>query len=237
MVKISHEQPCLKIIENSNDSHHCNFCKRITNHKLLFKADFQSTYYAEDDYDNSVTSYETVNLIQCQGCMQPSIFNVKMDSEDVDYSEDGLSLITRESYYPPRKDIFEFDGHYLLPQALSDLYSETIGAINNELHTIAGIGIRGLIETICNQEKIEGNNLCNKIDNLFSEGKISRDSKEILHALRKTYNKSAHDSFKPSRAQLEISLEIIELLMKQIYVHKSETEKHFQIEKPQIENK
>lgn len=231
MVKIIHEHPCLEIIENSHESHHCNFCKRITNHKLLFKADFEATYYTEDAYDNSVTYYESVNLIQCQGCMYPSIFNVKRDSEDVDYSEGVPQLITRESYYPPRKDIFEFDGHYSLPQALSDLYSETIGAINNELHTIAGIGIRGLIETICNQEKIEGNNLCNKIDNLFSDGKISRDSKEILHALRKTYNKSAHDSFKPSRDQLEISLEIIELLMKQIYVHKSETEKHFQIGK------
>ncbi|MGX9306687.1 DUF4145 domain-containing protein, partial [Pantoea dispersa] len=92
---------------------------------------------------------------------------------------------------------------------------------------IAGIGIRGLIETICREENIAGDNLEKKIDNLFNGGKISNDSKAILHSLRKIYNKSAHESFKPSKEQLYVSLEIIELLMKQLYIHSPLAKKHF----------
>ncbi|EPN4482803.1 DUF4145 domain-containing protein [Klebsiella aerogenes] len=210
-----------KLIQKSIE---CHVCGRITNHSSLVKVNFSETHHQDDEYDNSITGYEIFEILQCQGCMQPTLMVEKSNTEEVDYMK--LEPIVRTEFYPKREELTKFENSYRLPIALNDLYSETITAINNNCFTIAGIGIRGLIETICKEENIEADNLAKKIDKLFLEGKISSDGKEILHSLRKLYNKSAHDSFKPSRQQLLLSLDILELLMKQIYVHSNDAKIH-----------
>ncbi|MEQ9916421.1 DUF4145 domain-containing protein [Pectobacterium aroidearum] len=226
MSRITWEIPTIKFNDDIFVSVDCHICERITNHKRLIEVKLSSTQHEDDLYDNSVTCYKNLKILQCQGCMEPSLKTETYDSENIDYntSEPKISV----DYYPKRKQLLQFEHTYRLPTALRDMYIETISAINSECLTIAGIGIRGLIETICKEEKIEGRNLEEKINNLFTEGKISGDSKVILHSLRILYNKSAHESFKPSIEQLNLSLDIIELLMKQIYVHSHEARKYLQ---------
>ncbi|MGX9241310.1 DUF4145 domain-containing protein [Pantoea dispersa] len=221
------DEPKLKILDNIMQSIECHQCNSETNHKVLTNAVFSVSYYTDDEYDNSMDASTRIEIIQCQGCMSPSVRFSSWDSEAVDYHSGGVDPIITYDFYPKRKQLVVFDKSYELPSALQDLYSETINAINNGSPTIAGIGIRGLIETICREENIAGDNLEKKIDNLFNGGKISNDSKAILHSLRKIYNKSAHESFKPSKEQLYVSLEIIELLMKQLYIHSPLAKKHF----------
>ncbi|HHR0987936.1 TPA: DUF4145 domain-containing protein [Klebsiella oxytoca] len=229
MSKVTWTEPKVLVDKLNNTSIECHVCGRITNHKSLAQVSFSETYHSEDEYENSITGYKTLEILQCQGCMEPTLKTETSNTEDMDFSTYQLNI--NIDYYPKRKELTQFEHSYRLPTALCDLYSETITAINNNCLTIAGIGIRGLIETICKEEKIEGNNLFEKIDNLFTEGKISSDGKSILHSLRKLYNKSAHDSFKPSQQQLLVSLDILELLMKQIYVHTYDAKIHFSDEK------
>lgn len=219
MGKIVWEKPKIDIDSDSYMPSDCNSCGSLKNHKLLVSSNFEDTYFAEDTHDNSITEYKKISIIQCQGCMQPSVIMKTWNSEHFDYFGENYEPIFDIEHFPKINDLVAFDGLHYLPTALMDLYSETLTAINNNCLTIAGIGIRGLIETVCNENNISGNNLFEKIDNLFSDGKISHDGKEILQSLRKLYNQSAHKSFKPSKTQLKLSLEIMELVMKQIYVH------------------
>lgn len=226
MSRITWENPTIKFNDDIFLSVDCHICERITNHKRLVEVKLSSTLHEDDQYDNSVTCYKNLKILQCQGCMEPSLKIEEYDSENIDFytNEPEISV----DYYPKRQQLLQFEHTYRLPTALRDMYIETISAINSECLTIAGIGIRGLIEIICKEEGIKGRNLEDKINNLFTEGKISGDSKVILHSLRILYNKSAHESFKPSREQLNLSLDIIELLMKQIYVHSHEAKKFLQ---------
>ncbi|WP_313668788.1 DUF4145 domain-containing protein [Atlantibacter sp.] len=230
MANVTWSEPEIKTEGLSNTSNECHICKRFTHHKSLVKINFSETCDAEDEYSNSETYYQQYEIIQCQGCMQPSLKIERCSSDDINYNSYEPNISTE--YYPKRSELAQFEGAGNLPKALYDMYNETIIAINSECYTIAGIGIRGLIETICKEEKIEDYYLNDKIDKLFSVGRISSDSKDILHSLRKLYNKSAHESFKPSLQQLNVSLDVIELLMKQIYIHSYQAKQHFPGKKP-----
>lgn len=221
------DEPKLKLLDNINESIECYYCNIETNHKVLSSAQFSASFFTDDEHDNSIHATTSIEIIQCQGCMSPSTRFSSWDSEAVDYHSDGLDPIISYDFYPKRNQLIAFDNAYQLPSALEDLYLETVNAINNGSLIIAGIGIRGLIETVCREENIEGKNLEQKINSLFAAGKISKDSKDILHSLRMIYNKSAHESFKPSKEQLYISLEIVELLLKQLYIHSHLAKKHF----------
>ncbi len=221
------DEPKLKLIDNVSESIECHCCNLETNHKVLSSAKFSASFFSDDEYDNSIHGATCIEIIQCQGCMTPSTRFSSWDSEAVDYHSNGADPIISYDFYPKRNQLVAFDKAYQLPTALEDLYLETVNAINNGSLIIAGIGIRGIIETVCKEENIEGKNLELKINGLFAAGKISNDSKDILHSLRMVYNKSAHESFKPSKEQLYISLEIMELLLKQLYIHSHLAKKHF----------
>ncbi|UBU95283.1 DUF4145 domain-containing protein [Edwardsiella tarda] len=217
MSRVTWEKPKIEIHDNIFESIGCHVCKTITNHKKLVEVNLISTLHADDEYHNSISYYKDVGIFQCQGCMDYLLKVETCNSDSIDYDtyEPDVSV----DFYPKRNQLSPFEYTHLLPAALRDIYDETISAINSECLTIAGIGIRGLIETICNEEGVKGRTLEEKINTLFNDGKISADSKVILHSLRTLYNKSAHESFKPSLEQLKLSLDIMELLMKQIYVH------------------
>lgn len=225
MNRVTWEEPKINLDCLKNTSTECHICGRVTNHKSLVRVSFSEIHHSDDEYDNSITAFKSFLIIQCQGCMEPSLKIESGNSEDIDYNT--YEPDTTVEYYPKRQELTQFENSFLLPKALNDLYSETITAINSGCLTIAGIGIHGLIETICKEENIEGSNLHEKIENLHKEGKISKDSKEVLHSLRKLYNKSAHESFKPTIQQLQLSLDVIELLMKQIYIH-ADMKKYFE---------
>lgn len=226
MNRFTWEDPVVTSVNLENCSSPCVQCNQQTNHKQLVSAKFSRTYHADDKYGNEITYINYIIIMQCQGCMSFSVKNESMNSEDIDYSDEMDPFIEIE-YYPSRTEVKNFEDDYFLPQAISNLYSETVTAINNNCYTIAGIGIRAIIETICNEHKIAGRTLERKIDNLYIAGKISNDSKSILNSLRKVYNKSAHESFKPNKEQLLLSLEIVKLLLRQLYVHSGMAKKHF----------
>ena len=223
MSNVTWSDPKVILDDLKNRSNECHICRSTTNHKSLVKVLFSITNEAEDEYSNSETGWKEFEIIQCQGCMEPRLKVEEYNSEDMNCH--ALEPIIAFSYYPAMNEQIPFEHLHRLPEALSDMYTETLSAINNGCLTIAGIGIRGLIETICREEEISGRDLFAKINNLFTAGKISNDNKEILHSIRQLYNRSVHESFKPTIKQLRVSLDIIELLMKQIYVHSHDIKK------------
>lgn len=224
MSNVTWSDPKVILDDLKQRSNECHVCRKTTNHKSFVRVCFSETHEAEDEFLNSETGYKEFEIIQCQGCMEPRLKVEHYSSVDINYNthEPNISV----ELYPAFNEQLPFEHLYRLPEALSDMYTETLIAINSGCLTIAGIGIRGLVETICREEEISGHNLYEKVENLFIEGKISADNKSILHSIRELYNRSAHESFKPSIKQLRVSLDIIELLMKQLYIHSHEVKKH-----------
>lgn len=231
MSRITWDNPTIITTGLVNISETCHECHRLTNHLQLVQTSFNRTYHADDEYNNSMTCYDEVIILQCQGCMNLKVKHEMSNSEDIECINGDYESIKTTEYYPKHGKVKSMEKAYLLPNAIRGMYTETISAINNDCLIIAGIGIRGIIETICQEEGVESFKLDKKIDELFTRGKISNDNREILHSLRKLYNKSAHESLRPSEEQLKISLEIVEVLLRQIYVHSDLAKLHFKNDK------
>ena len=80
------------------------------------------------------------------------------------------------------------------------------------------MGLRMLVEAICLEQKIPGLNLQSKIRKLHELGMISKNELPILDKLRLIGNDSAHKIKSFSIDKLSYALDIINHIIKSIYV-------------------
>lgn len=64
------------------------------------------------------------------------------------------------------------------------IYKETVKAINAECYTLAAAGFRAVIESICLDKQIEGDNLEAKVNNMQKAGIITMEDRNRLHSVR-----------------------------------------------------
>ncbi|WP_140386550.1 DUF4145 domain-containing protein, partial [Vibrio parahaemolyticus] len=69
----------------------------------------------------------------------------------------------------------------------------------DEAYTLAGIGFRATIEAVCNDQSIQGKELSTRINNLASNGLISKKDSTRLHSIRFLGNDAAHDIKVPKK--------------------------------------
>jgi hypothetical protein len=203
----------------------CIQCKRETNHKVLYE--FKRTY------DNEVVwAFGTWQIIECLGCEDVSFREVWENSEDIDPIEG--CLIENVKLYPRRsKETLPIKTYYNVPIKIKNIYNETIDAFNNEMLILCSGGLRATIEGICNNEIIlDGQdefppkgistiqtkmNLPEKISKLSENGLLTKNHAAILHEHRFLGNEALHTLDQPSKAELKIAIEIIELTLDNIY--------------------
>lgn len=106
-----------------------------------------------------------------------------------------------------------------LPAQIRAIYSETIEAIANQSPVLAGIGLRALVEAVCKEKGAPGENLFKQINSLQADGTLSKGSTTILHQIRTLGNDAAHESKAHSASQLSLAMDIIENLLKEVYIH------------------
>lgn len=192
----------------------CIRCDGETCHKVLFSV---NVLESEDEISVS-RDYE---IIICQGCKEVSFCNTSSCSEDMSYDpETGETNYDEDiKLYPSRiagrKQVKDM---YLLPDEVLKIYKETHGALCGRLSILAGIGIRALVESVCREKEAQGGNLKNKIDDLVTKGVLTRDSAETLHSTRLLGNNSAHETIAASDDELDIAMDIVENLIKTVYV-------------------
>jgi hypothetical protein len=115
------------------------------------------------------------------------------------------------------------DGLYgAVPELVREIYQESLLAIQEDALTLAGLGLRGTIEAICNDLKITGRNLGIRISRLATQGVISTKDAERLHAIRFLGNDAAHEIKKPTKDQISVALKIIDHLIQSVYILQSE---------------
>lgn len=203
----------------------CNECHHETWHDVLF---VENTY----DSDNFFELWQDYGVLQCRGCDTVCFRIDTTDSASYDIDDETgkwIQIIDTKNYPSTNKSLKPIENIYAVPNKISEIYTETIKAITNECYTLAGIGLRTTVEAICLHENISGRNLDAKIKKLVTNGFISKDDADKLHAIRLIGNDAAHDMEVPARNKLIVALRIIEHLISTKYAMQDEISKHLEL--------
>ena len=199
-----------------NCKSYCRDCKRETNHSIV-KEYQESGYVDEGDFK----WWHDYQILKCQGCGAVSFRLIR--SNDNDYERDGK---TGEYEYARHIEVFPDDakkravisGSDKFPALTKRVYRETLTAINANAPILAAVGIRAIIESICQNLKTNEPNLEKNIDALVTREYLSAMQAGMLHRLRFMGNMAAHEIKPPKPSDLTVALEITETLLKTIYV-------------------
>lgn len=194
-------------------TNYCTSCTQQTKHTILFSK--QESSNRHDDYHWE----ETYEIIECNGCENKQFRKTYTDESMVAYTDDYDFNYYNNTCYPNY-----LIGHrllsntYIIPERIRKVYSETLEAFKAKCHLLAGVGFRAVIEAICLEETIAGRNLEQKISNLLKNKMITEKEAARLHSIRFLGNDSVHEMEIPSEKKLYIALEIVEHLLKNLYL-------------------
>ena len=105
-----------------------------------------------------------------------------------------------------------------LPVQVARICSETIIASNAGALTLAGGRLRAIVEAICIDRKVSGQDLQKKIDDFVAKGLLAKPQADLLHEERYIGNAALHEILPPVKQEIEDELVIVEGLMNTIYI-------------------
>ena len=99
--------------------------------------------------------------------------------------------------------------------------------MGNDQPVLAGVGVRALVETICDDKQAAGSSLANRIDSLVTLGVLTQDGATILHKIRTLGNSAAHEVKPHSTESLGVAMDVCEHLLEGVYVLPHHAKKAF----------
>ncbi|MFA6973161.1 MAG: DUF4145 domain-containing protein [Parcubacteria group bacterium] len=201
----------------------CRMCDLGTNHIVLKSIE---NHWLEDEAE--IYGWDKFEIVKCQGCDQISFRSITSCSEDyaTDCETGDMIYLEREKLYPGRiigrKSL---DDVYFLPFEIRGMYNETHGAMCAKLNVLSGAGVRILVESICKQQNAEGKDLEKRIDDLVLKGVLTNQEAETLHGTRMLGNRSVHEIITPKDVELDIAMDIVENLIRKVYIIPKKAEK------------
>ena len=175
----------------------CTYCAHLTTHVLRaryslrdehFDIHFEGEVEAPGDAEIPF-SLHRYSIWQCAGCNSPSL---EYESGAVFPGNEGDTELSQE-YFPKRSvGLIRGKGFRKLGPELTRLYQEIIACFNNNCFLLCTIGLRALIEGICDDKGIDGKlKFERRIDDLI-RFLPSVNVIEALHELRIAGNGAAH---------------------------------------------
>ena len=189
----------------------CHSCGKRTNHSVLAKEEIKS--HPDEDFHYG----ENHIFAKCNGC-DALTYAIETWSEDDWNPHTGEMESTWKTYPRGATERKPIDDEHELPAKIRAIYREVVGAMNAQLPVLAGIGLRAVIEAICKDQGIKGNNLEKLIDGLATSGVLSKAQADILHSHRFLGNVAAHEIVSAQPRELVAAIEIAENILKTIYV-------------------
>lgn len=189
----------------------CNKCKTETNHICM--GEHYRQFYIEEDEIIQYIAIIGYRLWICAGYEEGSL--EKFTSDEMDYNHTG-DYIERSQYFPDRA-IFHVQQKRFrkIPKNLNNIYRESLIAFSNNIPILCSIGVRSLIEGICEDKDIKGRNLECKINNMSKI--LPNNIVENLHSLRFIGNDAAHGLKVSNTKELKMAIEICEDLLNYLY--------------------
>lgn len=183
---------------------YCNWCKQETNHELT--GEHKGVFGREEV--GELVEVLVYRLWICMGC-ERGLLEEEYDSELVDGPE--------FEYFPKRSQQSLVAKPYSkLKPELKAIYEEAITCYNEKALILCTAGLRALLEGICQDKKIKGNNLKARIEGL----KTILPNKNIirnLHHFRFMGNDAIHDLDAPKPTEIKLAIGVIEDLLNFFY--------------------
>lgn len=190
----------------------CNNCRGFTIHRLA-----ASHHVGGPPQGHTSTKWDEY-LFQfwiCAGCEWGSLEELLTDEGMVDAQ--GNKYFYHLDFYPERRESNRFIRVFVeIPPRLDKIYRESIEAFNSNLHILCSIGLRGLLEGICDDQKIAGANIYQKINGL-SKLVLGKNLIESLHSFRFIGNEAIHELTTPNKDNLSLAIDVIEDLLNYLY--------------------
>lgn len=192
----------------------CNCCRRETRHKHVWHGKREDMEEWGEEYGNIqfVESWVFATWI-CLGCetavLEERYTNDGMHSEEVD-------VIWSSVFHPSRERFKLRKKHFQnLPLHLDKIYGEVLLSLNAEAWILSAVGLRALIEGVCENKDIKGRDLKIRIDGL--EKILPANIVKNLHSFRFMGNSAAHELAPPKPEELRLALDICEDLLNYLY--------------------
>ena len=196
----------------------CIDCDRPTFHHVVRSAEYALKF---DDGDFSILGWEEYQIVECKGCRTLTFRKANRNTENTYFDKHSGSEELSESVelFPSRQvGRAEIEGAWQLPAPIQRIYAETLSALRATLPVLAGIGIRALVESVCNDCKAGGANLEQRIDGLVTQGRLTSEGAEILHGLRLMGNQAAHEVKPHKVSDLNAAFDVIEYVLNCVYL-------------------
>lgn len=199
-------------MSNKNIKSYCRDCCKKTNHTVLS----EHTESHREEYNCNI-SYQ---ILQCLGCDTKSFRQVFYDLEAAYPTYDDHWEVPEDvTVYPKAVEGHkEIQNLWELPDIVRTIYSEVLIALREDSKVLAGLGLRAVVEAVCNDLQIPGRNLEIRINKLASSGYISKNDADRLHGIRFMGNDAAHDIKTPKGTALSVALQIVEHLIASVYI-------------------
>jgi hypothetical protein len=170
-------------------------------------------------------SKEFHRFVECMGCENTKYVVSTLDCQVMDAEEenfkvypDAPGIVVRRRPTISSDEVLDEEGKMLIPDPVWKMYKETIEALNANIRTLAGGGLRAVVEAICLNNKIEDGNLQNKIEELSKQNLLTKAQANLLHEERYLGNAALHELATPSAQDIEDGLGIVEGLINTIYI-------------------
>jgi len=156
------------------------------------------------------------------GCDAVSYLTEERFTDKPEMAKQEWTSITRQ--YPNTMNeqeefnLFDYEKYDQFPGKIRDLYIELETAFQAESLILAALGLRTLVEAVCIDQNMEGDNLAKKIKSLETNGLISRNDLPILDKLRELGNASAHQTKRFSSEKLGYALDVVNHALTSIYL-------------------
>jgi hypothetical protein len=180
--------------------------------------------------DEHMWGRTTWYILECRGCERVFVQTCSINSEDVDYyyEQDGSTGGTYNetlNYWPAlskrkRPDWMseagvDADNVDALDEALVELY----GALDNDLHMLAAIGIRTTYDIASELLGIDSNlTFAKKLQALIDAGHIGKVDKDRIETMVDAGSASVHSGWRPNPNELETMMDILEHFIDEAFV-------------------
>lgn len=205
----------------------CQKCAGKTTHRALVTVDVRGS---EGDSNFSFDWSTDHQIVQCLGCKSVSFRIASSNSEDYyPIGDNEYEYDVAERLYPPRLEGRRGlgDDTVYLPAKVRQVYDETLLALSVQAPVLAAIGLRVLLEAVCQEKAATGADLFKKIDNLVEQRVLTPTSATVLHRIRALGNAAAHEAKPHSERQLTLAMDIVEHLLKDVYILPRQAESEF----------
>lgn len=192
---------------------HCNTCGHTTIHCV------EATL--EGDWgDHEYSGGEDHRLIRCGGCDTVKYSATHWDSQDIDVDDDGEYYQIKNPKFYPAAQTKKLGPDYFLniPLKIYDVLSEVLHSQSNNDNILATMGLRILLELLCNSAKCKTKSLIAKINELETNGLIDAEEKELFHKIRTFGNKGAHAGDAMTADQIASGVDICVDLLDKLFV-------------------